>query len=82
MALPASGIGIADGGGERERGFLRLRGRGEGSREAGEIVETEAVAPDFGAQLVEGLLGGEGVEGEAGIHLAQLSQLRGYSAGK
>jgi hypothetical protein len=59
LALWASGIGVAGGGGKVERGFLRLRGRREAGREAGEIVEAEAAAPDLRAQLMDSLLSGD-----------------------
>jgi hypothetical protein len=59
LAFWGSGIGVADGGCEGERGFLGLRGEVLGGGEAGEIIEAEASAPDFGAQLMDGLLGGD-----------------------
>ena len=52
LALWGSGGCVADSGGERKIAFLWLRGRGGGRREAGEMVETESAAPDFGAELL------------------------------
>src|ERR1022692_2327867 len=66
LALLASGIGVADGGCEGERGFLRLRGSREGGGEGGEILQAEAAAPDFGAQLMDGALSGDAGGGRSG----------------
>ena len=74
MALRASGISVADGRSEREREFLRLRGRGEAGREAGEIIEAESAAPDFGTQLMDGLLSGDAGGGRSGHPLGAWQQ--------
>lgn len=62
-----SGVSVADGGFEGEGGFLGLRVSGWCCREAGEIVQAEASAPDFGAELMEGLLGREASR-RGGVH--------------
>ena len=66
LALCASAIGGADRRGERERGFLRLRGRVVGGREAGEILPAESSPPDLGAPWIDRLLGGEAGGGGGG----------------
>ena len=50
---------VADGGFEGKGAFLRLRVAGEVGGEVGEMIETEATAPDLGAELLKGLLGGD-----------------------
>ena len=56
LAFWDSAIGVADGGSDRERAFLRLRGSREVGGEAGETFDAEAAAPDFGAELMNKLL--------------------------
>ena len=67
LALCFSRIGVTNSGSEGESGFIRLRGGGGLSGEAGESIETETASPDFGADLMEELLsGGPGTLGSGG----------------
>ena len=50
-------MGVTDGRGKGEIVFPGLRVGGQAGREAGETLDAEAAAPDFGAELMNHLLG-------------------------
>jgi hypothetical protein len=56
LAFWCSAVGVIDGRSERESAFLWLRCGRHVGREAGEIINAEAAAPDFGAKLMDELL--------------------------
>jgi hypothetical protein len=57
LAFLDSGISVKYSGSKRERAFLGLRVGRQIRVEAGETIDAETTAPDFGAELMDELLG-------------------------